>query len=118
MDKLIGKIDPESLDWDEIDSSYSAKWDHYGRPQQTDEVDLEVDDGDTKVFYKLDVPKGYRKRKGASLQKTMAEIDLKVERGEYVNERMFLGLDQAFETARQGSLTAALEAYSRWQSVS
>lgn len=118
MDELIGKIDPESLDWDEIDSSYSAKWDHYGRLKQTDEVDIDTDDGATKIFYKLDVPKGYRKRKGASLQKTMAEIDLKLERGEYVNERMFHRMDQTFETARQGSLTAALEAYSRWQSVS
>jgi hypothetical protein len=117
MDELIGKIDPESLSWDELDESYSAKWDHYGRIKHTDELNLEDDTFDSKVFYKLDVPKGYRKRKGASLQKTMAEIDLKLERGEYVNEKMFHSLDQAFETARPRSLTAALEAYSRWQSA-
>lgn len=118
MDKLIGKVDPDSLSWDEIDESYSAKWDHYGRIKEPDEVDIDYDDGSSKVFYKLDVPKGYYKRKGASLQNTMADIDLKIERGDYVNDRMFHGLDQTFEAARQRCLETALEAYLRWQSVS
>lgn len=117
MDKLIGKIDPESLSWDELDESYSAQWDHYGRKKHTDEINLEEDTYDSKVFYKLDVPKEYRKRKGASLQKTMAEIDTHLERGDYVNERMFRSLDQAFETARPRSLEAALASYARWQSA-
>lgn len=116
-DELIGKLDPDSLSWDEIDESYSAKWDHYGRKKQPDEIDLTIDDSATKVFYKLDVPKGYRKRKGAGLIETEAEIDTKLERGDYINEGMFRALDQTFEAARSGSLETALEAYARWQSV-
>lgn len=117
MDKLIGKIDPETMSWDELDESYSAQWDHFGRKKHTDEIDIEDDTYNSKVFYKLDVPKGYRKRKGASLQKTMVEIDTAIERGDYVNERMFRDLDKAFETARPRSLETALASYARWQSV-
>lgn len=115
----VEKVSPEDLSWDEIHALFPTKGDTLSRLKTNDELDIDHDDYNSQLHFRLDLPDGYRKRKPQTLQRIQAKADDTIERdGDSVSEEMFLAMDSALERARSRTIQGALATYARWQQSS
>ena len=115
----VEKVSPDSLSWEEIHALFPTKGDTVSRLKTNDELDIDHDDYNSQVHYRIDLPEGYRKRQPQTLQRIQTRADDFIERdGDSVSEELFHPMDSALERARSRTLQGALATFTRWQQSS